>query len=86
MVRVTSVPDGVLAGAVRVTVPLAAPSPVTMETLAGKEEVKPRSFVARTVKAPPVPLAIATVKGTEMVEPGSRVLSAWAWGGKNFTF
>lgn len=64
----TSVPDGVLAGAMRLTVLLAAPPPVTMEMLAGKEEVNLRSLVAWTVKVPPVLLAVSAVKRTEMVE------------------
>jgi hypothetical protein len=35
----TSVPDWVLAGTMRLTVPLTAPPPVTMEMLAEKEEL-----------------------------------------------
>ena len=64
----TSVHDGVLAGAVRLTVLLAAPPPVTMEILAGKEEVNLELLVARAVKVPPVLLAVSAVKHTEMVE------------------
>lgn len=76
IVRVTSVPDAVLAGAVRVTVPLAL-TPVTSVRSVGEEEGNPRSFVARMVKDPPVPLVV-TVNRTEKGVPGSRSLSASA--------
>lgn len=72
MVRVTSVPDVVFRGAVRVTVPLALP-PVSRDKLDGKVEVKPWSLVARMLKVPPAPPVI-TEKGTESGIPGTKTL------------
>ncbi len=79
MVRVTSVPDSVLAGAVKVTVPLALPPlPASMLMVLGEVEEKLWSLLTCTVN---VPVASEdTVKGTEMVAPGSMlILLAWAW-------
>lgn len=72
MVRVTSVPDGVFRGALRVTVPLALLSFARIK-LVGKVESKPWSLVARTVKFPPVP-PVVTEKGTENGVPGTKTL------------
>ncbi len=53
MVRVTSVPDSVLAGAVKVTVPLALPPlPASMLTVLGEVEEKLRSLLTCTVNVP----------------------------------
>lgn len=86
MVRVTSVPDAALAGAVKVTVLLTVPPvPAPIVTELGEVEVKFRSLVARTVYVPTAelfttpPEVVATVKGIEMVEPGSiLVVLSWA--------
>lgn len=72
MVRVTSVPDGVLRGAERVTVPLVL-FPVSRNKLVGDVESKRWLLVARMVKFPPVPLVI-TEKGTENGVPGTKML------------
>lgn len=72
MVRVTSVPDGVLRGAVRLTVLLALP-PASRNKLDGKVEVKPWSLVAWMLKVPPAPPVI-TEKGTESGVPGTKTL------------
>ena len=73
MVRVTSVPDAVSAGAVRVTLPLASPPlPSATVTEFGEVEVKPRSLLARTVNVPGV--SEDTVKGMEAVVPGSMLM------------
>ena len=70
IVRVTSVPDVVVTGAVRFTVPLALP-PVSKTKLEGNVDVNPWSLVARIVKVPPAPL-VFTVKGTDNVSPGAK--------------
>lgn len=73
MVRVTSVPDVVLRGAVIFTVPLALP-PVSRDKLDGKVELKPWSLVAWILKVPPTP-SVVKVKGTESGVPGTKTLS-----------
>lgn len=73
MVRVTSLPDGVLRGAERVTVPLALP-PSASAKLGGKSEIKPRSSVTRMVKLPPMSL-VCTEKGTRNGVPGTKMFS-----------
>lgn len=79
IVRVTSVPDGVLAGAVKVTVPLVLPpSPAVIVTVGGVFRGNVRSLLPRTVYVPE--MSDNTVKGMEMVEPGSMlVLLAFTW-------
>ena len=72
MVRVTSVPDGVLRGADMVTVPLLL-FPVSRIKLDGDVELKRRLLVARMVKFPPGPLVI-TEKGTGNGDPGVMML------------
>jgi len=73
MVRVTSLPDGVLRGAERVTVPLALP-PSASTKLGVKCEIKPRLSVAWMVKLPPTSL-VATEKGTRNGVPGTKMFS-----------
>lgn len=80
MVRVTSVPDVVVTGAVRFTAPLALP-PVSRTKLDGNVDVNPRSLVARIVKFPPAPL-VFTEKGTENVSPGAKTRFVSASDGK----
>ena len=70
MVRVTSVPDAVVPGAVRFTVPLALP-PVSRTKLGGEDELKPWSLVAWMLKVPPAPLVV-TEKGTDNDFPGAK--------------
>ena len=72
MVRVRSVPDGVLRGAVSVTVPFAS-FPASRIKLVGDVESKLRLLVARMVKFPPLPLVI-TEKGTAYGVPGVKML------------
>lgn len=74
MVRVTTVPDVVLVGAVMFTVPLALP-PVSRGKLDGTVEVKPWSLVAWMLKVPPAP-SVVKVKGTESGVPGTKTLFA----------
>lgn len=73
MVRVTSVPDGVLRGTESVTVPLALP-PAASSKLVGKFEMKPRSSVAWMVKLPPTS-PVSTEKGTRNGVPGTMMFS-----------
>lgn len=77
MMRVTSVPDRVVAGAVMVTVPFTL-SPVLSDKLVGKVEGKAWLLVARMVKFPPAPLVII-VKGTESGASGTKMLSTSAY-------
>ena len=73
MVRVTSLPEGVSAGTVRVTVPFALP-PFSTNRLDGKEDLNPWLLVAWITKFPPVPL-VDTVNGTTGEDPGSKTSS-----------
>lgn len=73
MVRVTSVPEGVLKLVKRVTVPFAV-FPVSSCRLAGDVESNPRLLVARMVKFPPAPLVFRE-KGTEKGVPATTTLS-----------
>lgn len=72
MVRVTSLPDGMLRGAEKVTVPLAL-FPVSRYKLVGNVETKPRLLVARIVTFPPIPV-VFTEKVTENGVPGTKML------------
>lgn len=72
MVRVTSVPDGVLRGAERLTVPLVL-FPASTNKLVGNVESKRLLLVALMVKFPPVP-SVITEKGTENGCPGIKML------------
>lgn len=72
IVRVTSVPDGVLRGAERVTVPLVL-FPASTDKLVGNTELKPLLLVARMVKFPPVP-SVITEKDTVNGFPGIKML------------
>lgn len=74
MVRVTSVPETVFRGAVRLMVALALP-PASRIRLVGKVEAKPLSLLAWMLKFPPEPLVV-TEKGTKSGVPGTRTVSA----------
>lgn len=80
MVRVTSVPDVVLAGAAMVTVPLEVP-PAFRYKLVGYVISKRRLLVARTVKFPPSSW-LFTEKGTEYGVPGVATASELAFRGQ----
>lgn len=68
IVSVTSVPEGVVAGAVIVIVPSARPVLLRV-TLLGDDNLKVRSFLARTVTVP-LRWVEVTVKGISNATPG----------------
>lgn len=72
MVSTTSVPDGVLRGAERVTVPFVL-FPLSSHKVLGNVESKSLLLVTRIVRFPPAPLLI-TKKGTEKGVPGTMML------------
>lgn len=72
MVRVTSVPDGVVRGVEMVTVSLTV-FPDSRNRLEGDVESNPRLLVARMVKLPPDPLVFKE-KGRENGVPADRML------------
>lgn len=79
MVRVTSVPDLVLAGTLKVIVPLALPPSLgPILTFPGEVKSNLRSLLTCTVNVPVT--SEDTVKGMMMRVPGSMlILSACAW-------
>lgn len=72
MVRVMSVPDGVMRGVEMITV-LFTVSPDSSTRLVGDVDSNPRLLVARMVKFPPAPL-LFRVKGKENDVPADRML------------